>query len=109
MPGDDRERLSGYPIHGKASLESKDEARVLAEAVKECFTFSHEATLCFLPRHAIVADGTEFLICFECGMMEINYDDGKYDSARINDNGKAALDRLWSTYKLEILQRPRLE
>ena len=64
----------GYRILGEVSVSAATDQQRVAETIKDAVLHFPDPSICFNPRHGIrVTDGHsayDFVICFECGLMD---------------------------------------
>ncbi len=92
------EKIGGYGVRGKATIEDPALLRTIATAVLD--SLEHDGVSpakCFLPRHAIVAGEDTFLICFECRWLHLND-----EPLVIDDDAQSILSQIWSDHSLSI-------
>lgn len=81
-PAEGSNLLLGYKVLKSKEIQSENEKAKIADAIKSAVSalFAKPAK-CFIPRHALKITDEKytyiFLICYECGNMEIFLDDSR--------------------------------
>jgi len=101
----DAETMKGHAILSEKTIRDKSVIGKLAEALDSSLNSSEaEFAKCFYPRHAVKANGTLYLICFQCGHL---YIDDKL--VAIGEEGRATFDQVWKDNSMPVHRRKSLE
>jgi hypothetical protein len=96
----------GWRVLGKVSIAEESTRKRLVAAFKGGINAAEEGADCFDPRHGIRVnfDGqvADFVICFDCGNVEVYLGDKKQDGFSTTDTPQPAFDEVLTSEGIEL-------